>query len=446
MRAFADFIALIFAACAVASLLYLFSVLTDFQFVSLSLLLSERFSSFLAVSLMLVVYFLFKGHYHMRMPFWRETEEVTASAFMALLLEGFLIYANKADVSRLSVFLTWIAAPFFVMWVRALIRRTRLAGASSAALIFGDERHANRAMDIFRSDSHMGVVVVGVSSICPADVVAAQMAASKAELAILALSGNDEREISLAADLRRSGIDVCVVTPAMGMSAGMNVQYVLGKDAMLLAGRPRVAPVLSRIAKRAFDILVSLIALVALAIPMSLLAVAVFLSDRGSPFFAHERIGEGGKRFKCLKFRSMRVNSQEMLDRYLRENPDAAAAWESSRKLPDDPRITAIGRLIRKTSADELPQLFNVIKGDMSLVGPRPVTEDELRHYGSSSELYTSVKPGVTGLWQVSGRSDVSYERRVALDAWYVENWSPWHDIAILAKTIPAVLATQGAY
>ncbi len=153
-----------------------------------------------------------------------------------------------------------------------------------------------------------------------------------------------------------------------------------------------------------------------------------------------------GRKFKCLKFRSMVINSKEVLEEVLRTDPVARAEWDKDFKLKNDPRITKVGHFIRKTSLDELPQLWNVVRGDMSLVGPRPVVEDELARYAGDVDYYLMAKPGMTGLWQVSGRNDVDYETRVYFDSWYVKNWSLWNDIAILFKTVGVVLKRDGAY
>ncbi|HBU4505768.1 TPA: UDP-phosphate galactose phosphotransferase, partial [Klebsiella pneumoniae] len=168
--------------------------------------------------------------------------------------------------------------------------------------------------------------------------------------------------------------------------------------------------------------------------------------DGGPAIYGHERIGKNGKPFKCLKFRSMVTNSNEVLKELLLSNEEAKEEWDATFKLKNDPRITKIGHFLRRTSLDELPQLFNVLKGEMSLVGPRPIITDELARYNEEVEYYLLSKPGMTGLWQVSGRSDVDYETRVYLDAWYVKNWSMWNDIAILFKTIGVVLKKDGAY
>jgi Undecaprenyl-phosphate galactose phosphotransferase WbaP len=198
-------------------------------------------------------------------------------------------------------------------------------------------------------------------------------------------------------------------------------------------------------AKRAFD-LVAALAILVFALPaMFFIAVILFSTDRGPVLFSHERIGRNGRRFRCLKFRSMVVNSQEALRRHLELFPQARAEWDATQKLRDDPRITRIGRFLRVTSLDELPQLFNVIRGDMSLVGPRPIVEDEVVRYADEIEHYAAVRPGITGLWQVSGRSDVDYDQRVKLDSRYVREWSFFGDLVILVKTIKVVALRVGS-
>jgi undecaprenyl-phosphate galactose phosphotransferase len=150
--------------------------------------------------------------------------------------------------------------------------------------------------------------------------------------------------------------------------------------------------------------------------------------------------------FGCLKFRTMVPDADGVLRRLLEDDPRARAEWESDFKLKDDPRITPIGAFLRRTSLDELPQLWNVLKGEMSLVGPRPIIEEELERYGDQVGYYLETRPGITGLWQISGRNDTGYEDRVALDSWYVRNWSLWYDLVILVKTINVVLQHKGAY
>lgn len=211
-------------------------------------------------------------------------------------------------------------------------------------------------------------------------------------------------------------------------------------------GLERDRKALFPIAKRALDIVGAGVGLVLLA-PFFLIVALMVRADGGPAFFAHQRVGRGGKLFGCLKFRSMVIDSQARLEALLANDPAARAEWEATRKLKNDPRITRIGRFLRSTSLDELPQLINVLLGEMSLVGPRPVQEAEIdRYYGASAAHYMAVRPGITGLWQVSGRSETSYESRVALDVSYVSRPSLLADISILLRTPVAVLSRRGAH
>jgi exopolysaccharide production protein ExoY len=190
----------------------------------------------------------------------------------------------------------------------------------------------------------------------------------------------------------------------------------------------------------------ALIALVFLAPMMTLVALAIWLQDGGPVIYSQMRIGRGGVSFKCLKFRSMLVDAEDRLQHLLAQNPDARAEWDRDHKLRDDPRITALGSFLRRSSVDEIPQLINVLRGEMSLVGPRPIVAAEAKRYGRYIHDYCSVNPGITGLWQVSGRNDVSYRRRVALDVTYARSKSFLLDLKILAATVPAVLLRRGSY
>lgn len=176
-----------------------------------------------------------------------------------------------------------------------------------------------------------------------------------------------------------------------------------------------------------------------------LIPVLIKLTSKGPVFYRHHRLGKCGRPMKVWKFRSMYMDADERLKKVLETDPERKTEWEAKFKLADDPRVTPLGRFLRKTSLDELPQLFNVFAGEMALVGPRPIVEDEVVRYGASYEIFSSVRPGVTGLWQCSGRSDTGYERRVALDVHYVLNWSPWMDLWILRRTLAVVLTGSGA-
>jgi exopolysaccharide production protein ExoY len=197
---------------------------------------------------------------------------------------------------------------------------------------------------------------------------------------------------------------------------------------------------------RAIDIIASLVLLIFLAPLLALIVIAVRLTDKGPILFAHSRIGRHGTRFRCLKFRSMAVDADLRLESILASSESARSEWAAGQKLRIDPRLTRIGGALRKTSLDELPQLINVLRGEMSLVGPRPIVDAEVSRYGRYFSTYCIVRPGITGLWQVSGRSDTSYRRRVALDVSYVRAKSLRLDLFILLMTVPRVLEARGSY
>jgi exopolysaccharide production protein ExoY len=202
----------------------------------------------------------------------------------------------------------------------------------------------------------------------------------------------------------------------------------------------------ARVCKRAMDVVGASILLL-LTLPLLIVgAVATLTESSGPILFRHTRIGRNGREFRLLKFRTMVADGEEILRRHLHDNAEAAAEWAANHKLTVDPRVTRTGSILRRFSLDELPQLLNVLRGDMSLVGPRPVTRDELPRFGDVTPVVLSVRPGLTGLWAVSGRSHISYTERVELEYRYVREWRLWRDAAILLQTIPAVLSGRGAH
>jgi exopolysaccharide production protein ExoY len=198
--------------------------------------------------------------------------------------------------------------------------------------------------------------------------------------------------------------------------------------------------------KRVIDIILATSAIILLAPLLTLCFLTCLLTSSGPAIFGHQRVGFRGKFFNCFKFRTMVLDSESRLRDHLAANPKAAAEWAATRKLRFDPRVTAIGSVLRKTSLDELPQLFNVLMGDMSIVGPRPVTEEELVRYSTNANAYLACRPGITGLWQVSGRSGTTYSKRVACDTFYARNWSIALDAKIMIVTIPVLLDTENVY
>jgi Undecaprenyl-phosphate galactose phosphotransferase WbaP len=202
----------------------------------------------------------------------------------------------------------------------------------------------------------------------------------------------------------------------------------------------------NRAIKRAFDLIFGSLLLIPAAPVALIAAIAIKIESPGPVFFAHERIGRNGRRFRLWKFRSMTVDADKVLAEHLSADPEARLEWERAHKLKADPRVTRVGQLLRRSSLDELPQIVSVLAGHMSLVGPRPIVETEIERYGEAFPLYAAVRPGLTGLWQVSGRTDTSYRQRVALDSAYVVNWSISADFRILLRTVRVVLLGHGAY
>jgi exopolysaccharide production protein ExoY len=198
--------------------------------------------------------------------------------------------------------------------------------------------------------------------------------------------------------------------------------------------------------KRLIDVVLASIGIVTLLPLFSLCVLGILLTSRGSVLFRHRRVGFQGRHFDCLKFRTMAPDASERLSEYLRRNPRAAQEWAETCKLKYDPRVTRFGAVLRRTSLDELPQLFNVLKGEMSIVGPRPVTDEELEKYGIRVSAYLACKPGITGLWQISGRSKASYRERVRLDYIYAKNWSLVLDAKTMLLTLPVLLGSDDAY
>lgn len=222
----------------------------------------------------------------------------------------------------------------------------------------------------------------------------------------------------------------------------------------VLVGSLRAAPIQGKVrsstgSEGALTSLYGLIALVALALLIPLIimvALAIFVQDGGPVIFAHRRLGKNGRPFYCLKFRTMAKDAEARLRDLLERDAEARAEWARDHKLRNDPRVTPLGALLRRSSIDELPQLINVVKGEMSLVGPRPIVDAEIPRYGRRIRSYYAVKPGLTGIWQVSGRNDVCYRTRVAMDCLYARRRSPVLDAVLIARTVPAVLVRRGSY
>ena len=227
---------------------------------------------------------------------------------------------------------------------------------------------------------------------------------------------------------------------------GGEAEYFFNERLLAFRTRNNLASRINVIGKRAFDIIAGSLLIMLLAPLLLLIAILIRIESPGPTLFAHKRLGKNGVPFNCYKFRSMVMNAQELLPQLLEDNPELQEEWNRDFKLKHDPRVTRIGRILRQTSLDEIPQLINVLKGEMSLVGPRPIIAEEMERFGDAARDYMMVSPGMTGLWQVSGRSDIDYQERVLMESWYVRNWSLWLDISLLFRTVGIVLNRKGAY
>jgi undecaprenyl-phosphate galactose phosphotransferase len=240
---------------------------------------------------------------------------------------------------------------------------------------------------------------------------------------------------------RKLGPGLALETLATDTDSAASIGWPAGKD----AGATWEGLTPDKFSKRVIDV-IGVIALALVFAPLMLIIAVLLRREGGTVLYRHTRIGRGGAPFECLKFRTMVPDAERVLGGILARDPGLRAEWLRDHKLKEDPRVTAIGRLLRRTSLDELPQLWNVLRGEMSLVGPRPVVREELLRYGRAVGVYLSARPGITGLWQVMGRNDTEYLRRVALDVWYVRHQSLQLDLSILARTVLVVLHRTGAY
>jgi len=401
----------------------------------------------------MLAYFSASGHYSQRLPFWTEIRHIISACACILVLCGCTDYFLHGAASRQILFVTWMLAPPGIMFARAHARKLLdIAGLwRITVLLIGEQSGLAAARILLTSEDALGYRIgatLAIDDLARANDLPrfqALLDTTRANRLILAVNPGSDAGAWAVRLLLRQRIPFSLVPRMENLPVfGYERVAFFRHDAMLLSYRNALAEPLPRFVKTMFDLVVA--SLVTLFFAPLMLVIAAFVRLDGGPvLFAQERVGANGALFKCLKFRTMAVDAAALLDKVLASDETARVQWETARKLTNDPRVTRVGRFLRATSLDELPQLFNVLRLEMSLVGPRPIMPDEIVRYGDDIGYYYEAKPGLTGLWQVSGRSDTTYTQRVHLDSWYVRNWTLWHDIAILAKTIPAVLLARGA-
>ena len=402
-------------------------------------------------------------HYSDRRPFWDELGDILRLMGSLALLDMTLVASTRWNSSRLWWLLVWVLAVGMVVWGRVITRwmLKQMGLWIRPTIIIGHGENAVEAAIALQSEPRMGFEVAGyvdVEESSPRLKQKNQTLLNLHQLEVLAdqpgiqwvialeHSQAEQREHWLRTLTLWGATDISVIPAMRGVPLyGTDMSHFFSHEVALLRVRNNLRRWPARLTKRLFDTLVAALLLLVLS-PMMLLIALLLKLEGGSVLFAHQRIGKNGRKFDCYKFRSMVPNAEQQLQNLLQHNAHLKAEWDKEHKLKDDPRISRMGDFLRRTSLDELPQLFNVLKSEMSLVGPRPIVQDELQKYGLEKSYYLMVRPGMTGLWQVSGRNDVDYETRVYLDAWYVKNWSLWYDLAILFKTIKVVFGRNGAY
>jgi Undecaprenyl-phosphate galactose phosphotransferase WbaP len=409
----------------------------------------------LLVLALLLAYFAVRGHYTLRLPFWLELKGLVLGSLLAFLADG---------LTRVSVFgvsyglesgLRWLLMiPAFILTRHAA--KTLLARCgfwTLRTMLIGERSALIDARTVLNSERGLGYEMIATTTLDETagwteTGLGAAIWSSGCEFVVFVVgAGELQSERSVISALDRLGVPYALM-PALSSNlfptARFRSQHFFTPGAVMLIRENQLARFASRSLKTALDSIAACL-LVVLFSPVFLILFWKVRADGGPALFRHERIGANGKPFYCLKFRTMVTNADQVLQDLLLHDAEARTEWATKRKLTKDPRVTSIGSFLRNTSLDELPQLFNVIRGEMSLVGPRPIVQAETHHYGYNLTYYCEAKPGITGLWQVSGRSCTTYDERVKLDVWYVQNWSLWHDGAILFKTIPAVLTRKGA-
>lgn len=419
----------------------------------------------LLISFLCTIWFWVKlRHYTYRKPFWFELQEVLIALFTFFIIELAVIGLSKLYISRTFWLSTWgiifIIVPLVRIFVKKLLIKNQLYVKDT--VIIGSGKNAKEVFHALNEENYLGFntrLFVSTDNTDFEKIDNIPITRHNPELLlkiiepeftqfIIAIDedNKEKQDFWLRFLIKKGCRSVFVIPDFRGIPLyGTDMVFLFSHEMVLFRVKNNLAKRSSKLLKRAFDIIGSIFFMAVLS-PIFLLLYIVVRKDGGKAIYQHTRIGQYRKPFQCLKFRSMATNSAEILKDLLENDPVAKKDWEKDFKLKNDPRITSIGKFLRATSLDELPQLWNVLKGEMSLVGPRPIVKEELHYYQDDIDYYLMAKPGMTGLWQVSGRNNVNYETRVYFDTWYAKNWSLWNDLVILFKTINVVLKKDGAY
>lgn len=423
------------------------------------------------VAAILVACLAYEGLYTKHQDFWREAGRIVAAVTLAFLIVLAIISLAKLgdEFSRTTLMITYSFLLFLLPAIRYISKRLlyNIGIWNQPVLIMGAGETGRRIALAFASEPYIGYRVFGfldddmskrkegidINGVTHCVLggfgeAARLISQNNIELVIMAVPHMPgDQLVKMANDLKHYTHSVLIVPDLMGISiTGGQLNYLSNDQILAYSTSNNLANPLNVVTKRVFDTLVGGIIFIMLLPILLIIALVIKLDSPGPVGFSHRRVGKSGQSFPCYKFRTMIINAQEMLDNILESDPALKEEWEKDFKLKNDPRVTRVGRFLRKTSLDELPQIFNVIKGEMSLVGPRPIVWDEVPKFGEEAANYFMVLPGMTGLWGVSGRSDIEYDERVQMETWYVKNWSLWLDISLLFRTVGVVLGRKGSY
>jgi Undecaprenyl-phosphate galactose phosphotransferase WbaP len=408
-----------------------------------------------------LIIFAYEGLYpSIGISYWEEVFSVQKSNFTAFVILVVLSFITRTSVNYsrpviiIAFFISVIMLPVGRKLMRTFLIKTGLW--TRDVILVGSAEDIHQVVCNLRKHPDFGLKPLGafieggktnISGIeIYGEIKEIPQKRIRADEVIVALRGASSERLTEIVEISTSIAPVVHIIPDLYGLASTGVTTHDLDGMLLLEMEDRLARLRNRTMKKAFDIAMSVIALIIFSPVFLAIVIIIKMDSRGPSVFGHKRVGKGGSAFTCYKFRTMVVNAQEVLQDLLQKDPEAKQQWDQDFKLKDDPRITRIGSLLRKTSLDELPQLFNVLKGEMSLVGPRPIVEEEIGRYGNKAKYFFKVTPGITGLWQVSGRNDIDYDERVMLDEYYAKNWSLWLDIEIIIRTFGAVLKKEGAY
>lgn len=438
--------------------------ITDLPFLHFSYL---HFISFWWIPVIFIAFFSFESLYMHNLPFWDETRDIVKSVSHAsITLLAIVTLGKMGDImSRLVLLNLWAVSvfifPVFRLWGKKFLYHTGIW--RERILVIGAGNAGRLVIEGLQREKHMGYEVIGLLD-DDKDKTGKIIYGKKVfggvgefpelikglgvKTAIIAIPSLPPEKLSALTARVQSAIPNTMVIPDLKGIALLNTDlfHLFVEEIFLMNIRNNLKSATNRFIKRLFDIVCSILAMPVLFPAIGIIGLIIRMETPGVAIYAHDRIGKNGRTFRCYKFRTMYKDAEEKLREMLESSETLRNEWEETWKLREDPRVTKIGRFLRRSSLDELPQIFNVMKGEMSLIGPRPYLPREKADIREHIQVICSAKPGITGLWQVSGRSNTSYRYRVKLDTWYIMNWSMWLDIAIIFKTVRVILKAEGAY